>query len=115
MLDSILLAEIDAALRYAKEKPDDYFGGINIIFAGDLFQYPPVGTALYTPIRSSGPQTVNEMKRRLGRFAWKAINEVVTLTEQKRMEVDVEYAAAVARLRIRECTEADVELFNTRV
>ncbi|KAJ3916684.1 hypothetical protein F5877DRAFT_4210, partial [Lentinula edodes] len=90
------------------------FGGINIIFSGDPFQYPPVGTSLYTPIRSSGKQSEDELMRRLGRMAWKSINAVVELHEQKRMEDDPEYAAAVSRLRIRECIKSDVELFNSR-
>jgi hypothetical protein len=51
LLSAELLSEIDSALRYAKEKPNDWFGGINVIFSGDFYQYPPVaGTALYTPI-----------------------------------------------------------------
>ncbi|KAJ3891207.1 hypothetical protein GG344DRAFT_26470, partial [Lentinula edodes] len=90
------------------------FGGINIIFSGDPFQYPPVGTPLYSPIRSSGKQTAEELMRRLGRIAWKSINTVVELQEQKRMEGDLEYAAAVCRLRVRQCTISDVELFNSR-
>ncbi|KAJ3892226.1 hypothetical protein GG344DRAFT_45775, partial [Lentinula edodes] len=114
MVDAILLADIDGSLRYAKERPDDFFGGINIIFSGDPFQYPPVGTPLYAPIRSTGRQSEEELMRRLGRMAWKSINTVVELHEQKRMEGDPEYAAAVCRLRMRECTKADVDLFNSR-
>lgn len=46
-----LLADIDHALRFAKEQPNLWFGGVAIIFAGDFFQYPPVtGTPLYSPI-----------------------------------------------------------------
>lgn len=52
---------------------------------------------------------------RLGRLAWKSVNAVISLHEQKRMEDDPEYGAAVSRLRMRQCTPEDVELFNSRV
>jgi hypothetical protein len=111
-----LMSELDSALRFAKEKHDQWFGGITVIFAGDFYQYPPVGgTALYTPIPAYSSQSNEEISKRLGQMAWKAINSVVTLTEQERMKEDPEYGAAVQRLRIRECTLEDLELFNSRV
>lgn len=87
-----------------------------VIFAGDFYQYPPVGgTALYTPIAPYAGLSDKEVAKRLGRLAWKTVNAVVTLDEQERMKTDPEYGAAVCRLRTRECTFEDVELFNTRV
>ena len=42
---------MDHALKIGKENESEWFGGIDVIFAGDLYQYPPVaGVALYTPI-----------------------------------------------------------------
>jgi hypothetical protein len=111
-----LLAQLDHALRVAKERPDLWFGGIALILSGDFYQYAPVGgTALYTPISRYAGQTDDEIQKRLGRLAWKTINTVVTLTEQQRMKQDPEYADAVSRLRVRSCTYEDVELFNGRV
>jgi hypothetical protein len=116
LTDTELLSEVDCALRFAKEKPDQWFGGIIVIFAGDLYQYPPVGgTALYTPIAPYTAQTNKDIAKRLGRLAWKSVNAVVTLTEQERMKGDPQYARAVNRLRTRECTLEDMELFNSRV
>jgi hypothetical protein len=43
------------------------------------------------------------------------VNTVVSLTEQERMKGDPGYGAAVRRLRKRECTLEDVDLFNLRV
>jgi len=48
-------------------------------------------------------------------MAWKSINSVITLTEQERMKHDPEYGVAVQRLRVRECTVEDVDLFNSRL
>ena len=40
LLSAELLSEIDAALRFAKEVADQWFGGITVIFAGDFFSIP---------------------------------------------------------------------------
>ena len=113
LIGAQLLAQIDHALRYAKENENEMFGGINIIFAGNFYQYPPVGsTPLYMPIQSKAPQSGSDIEKRLGRLAWKSINTVISLNEQQRMKGDPEFAAAVGRLQIRECNLGDVELFN---
>ena len=116
LLSQQLLCEIDHALRYAKEECNDWFGGINVIFAGDFYQYPPViGSPLYTPISTSNKIDNDNLKKRLGRLAWKTINTVVNFDEQKRMAADPSYAQAISRLRLRECNFDDVSLFNSRV
>ena len=116
LLGAQLMCQIDHALRFAKENPNEWFGGINVIFAGDFYQYPPVGgTPLYTPIQPKAPQKSADIEKRLGRLAWKSVNVVVSLSEQQRMKDDPEYASAVGRLRVRDCNLGDVELFNSRV
>lgn len=113
LIGAQLLCQIDHALRFAKERQDEWFGGINVIFAGDFYQYPPVGsTPLYTPIKPNAPQKASDIEKQLGRLAWKSVNAVISLSEQQRMKEDPEFAAAVGRLRIRECDLGDVELFN---
>ena len=111
LLSAELLSEIDAALQFAKETPDKWFGNIIVIFAGDFYQYPPVcATALYNPIPSYGKTSSVQLARRLGRLAWKSINAVINFSDQKRMKDDPEYATAVTHLQTRECTFEDVDL-----
>lgn len=115
LLSLQLLCDLDHALRAAKEQ-NYVFGGMTVIFGGDFYQYPPVGgSPLYCPVAPNHSQTNSEIKRRLGRIAWKSITAVVFLEQQMRMASDPEYGAAVRRLRIRECNYEDVELFNSRV
>jgi PIF1-like helicase len=110
-----LLSEIDHALCFAKENPDEWFGGINVIFSGDFYQYPPVqGTPLYCPIHVGTNQSNNAILRRLGCLAWKSLTHVIDLHEQNRMQGDPPYAQAVYRLCHRECTMGDLEIFNSR-
>ena len=59
-------------------------------------------------------QNNNEIKTRLGRLAWKSVDTVIELNEQKRMENDLEYANAVNRLQNCKCNFDDVVLFNSR-
>jgi energy-coupling factor transporter ATP-binding protein EcfA2 len=42
MLRSDLLDAIDAILRHVRRKPAEVFGGVQVLFIGDLFQLPPV-------------------------------------------------------------------------
>ena len=95
-----LLCQIDHALCFAKEKPNEWFGGINMIFAGDFYQYPLVGnTLLYTLIQSKAPQRSADIEKRLGRLAWKSVDTVVSLSEQQWMKNNPEYVSAVGRLQ----------------
>src|SRR5260370_23361987 len=51
MVSQELLCEIDIVLRDVASCPNDWFGGVNIIFAGDFYQHKPVKqSALYSPI-----------------------------------------------------------------
>jgi hypothetical protein len=82
-----LICEIDHALRYVKEWPDEWFGGVCVVFAGNFCQYPPIGgTPLYTPIPLANSCRKDDVPRCLGRLAWKSINTVVSLTEQECMK-----------------------------
>ena len=101
LLSLQLIAEIDHALRFAKESPQVWFGGVAMIFAGDLFQYPPIGgSPLYTPISAYACQTNDEIQKRLGQLAWKTIDMVVNFTKQQRIKGDLEYGETVAHLRV---------------
>ncbi|KAE8220552.1 hypothetical protein CF319_g5935 [Tilletia indica] len=110
-----VFGEIDQALRSATQKLDEPFGGINVIFAGDLCQLPPVGAApLYTKASRASQSGDVRTKVELGRLSWLSVDEVVEFTEQMRMK-DSDMAAALTRLRTRQCVDADTSLFNTNV
>lgn len=51
LLSEQLISEIDHALHFATEHSDEWVGGIDVIFVGDLYQYPPIcANPLYSPI-----------------------------------------------------------------
>ncbi|KAE8190711.1 hypothetical protein CF328_g5892 [Tilletia controversa] len=110
-----VFTEIDQSLRIATQRLDEPFGGVNVIFAGDLCLLPPVGAApLYTRTSRSSLSGDIRTKIELGRLSWLSINSVVEFTEQMRMK-DTDMASALARLRLRQCTDADARLLNTNV
>ncbi|KAE8220701.1 hypothetical protein CF319_g5812 [Tilletia indica] len=110
-----VFSDIDQALRTATQRLDEPFGGINVIFAGDLCQLPPVGAApLYTKTSRASQPGDTRTKVELGRLSWLSVNEVVEFSEQMRMK-DADMAAALSRLRTRQCVDADTRLFNTNV
>ena len=64
LLSAELLSEIDVAICFAKEVPNEWFGGVSVIFAGDLFQYPPVcATLLYNPITNRAKLSDTELAK----------------------------------------------------
>lgn len=115
MVGQDLLCKLDAVLRFVLEKPDEWFGGVNIIVSGDFYQHSPVkARPLYMPISNygKGRGSFDAMSRQ-GRMAWKQFTTVVELTEQKRMAADPDFARAVSRLRRHQCDAEDIKLFNS--
>ena len=87
------------------------FGGRDVIFAGDSGQLAPVcPTALSVALRKIFPKT-----ERSGRETWEAMEFVCNLESQNRGKSDPEYFDALRRLREKAPTQADLDLFNTRV
>ncbi|KAE8249631.1 hypothetical protein A4X13_0g5133 [Tilletia indica] len=109
-----ILAEIDQALRIGRQDFDTPFGGMNVLFAGDLCQLPPVrSAALYSDVTSRAGTADAQTMVKLGRAVWQKIDTVVNFTEQMRMQ-DADMAAVLSRLRLRKCTLADADLLNQR-
>ncbi|KAE8250383.1 hypothetical protein A4X13_0g4771 [Tilletia indica] len=110
-----MFSDINQALQIGTQKLDEPFGGINVLFAGDFCQLPPVGASPLYASGSSRYQNSNiRTKEELGRLAWLYVDEVVEFVEQKRMQ-DPVMAATLSRMRTRACTDEDVVLLNSRV
>jgi len=111
MIGCVLLLQIHKALVDAKGCTEP-FGGINIIFAGDFAQLPPVGqTKLFSRVKSSKESIV------FGQLLWRSVTTVVMLTEQMR-QAGVEnqrFVEMLSRLRDGRCSGEDYDLLNTRM
>ncbi|KAJ7162718.1 hypothetical protein C8R43DRAFT_819195, partial [Mycena crocata] len=120
MVGCVMLHDISRALSVAKGN-DLAFGGINVIFAGDFAQLPPVQQKrLYTDLTNKNIQdagTTYGQKVVFGKLLWLSVNTVVMLTENMRQtgEHNRAFVDLLNRMRVGRCTSADYDLLNTRL
>ena len=105
-----LLSNIADRLSLAKSGDsttrDKPFGGINIIFAGDMAQLRPVkGSALYarsvvSNLSSFTFETVRSQEHLFGAFLWRSLTHVVQLIKNERAKTDPEFIDLLGRVRI---------------
>src|SRR5882757_3985011 len=82
------LYKISAQIAKARITADTPFGGINMIFAGDFAQLPPVGgNSLYLGTVGTSVnalQTVRGQQSAIGKALWHQITTVVILRQNMR-------------------------------
>jgi ATP-dependent exoDNAse (exonuclease V) alpha subunit len=108
------------------------FGGVNLIFAGDFAQLPPVGEkSLFTKIDTSTESASGKKGQQniLGKLLWLSVNTVVRLKRIERVrrrhndtgetnEKDLEaekFVDLLSRLREGRCTDEDFDTLNSRL
>ncbi|KAJ3558871.1 hypothetical protein NM688_g667 [Phlebia brevispora] len=123
MLGCYTLARVNEALSLATGKIGPY-GGMNIIFAGDFAQLPPVGDGrLYGHVkfdnRTHRNKSAMTKTNRIiyGKLLWLSIDVVVLLTEVMRQVGDVNrrFVDLLSRLRVGACVNDDQHILNSRL
>lgn len=120
MIGCKFMFQIHKALCLAKGN-DRPFGSVNVIFAGDFAQLPPVGQRkLFAKldVRSSAESgTVSGQQNIMGKLLWLQVRDVVILHQQMRQggQDNEPYAELLERLRHGRCSQADYDLLNTRL
>ena len=117
MIGCRFLLRISKALTEAKESTAS-FGGINIIFAGDFAQLPPVcETRLFAHIDTAKSGSKCGQDDVMGKLLWLSVKVVVILTEVMRQTgpENETFISLLNRLRHGQCTDKDYDLLNTRV
>ena len=115
--------KISAQLAKARGMTDLPFGGLNMIFAGDFAQLPPVGGAsLYTG--AVGTQVEYSMKPHMqeaavGKALWHQVTTVVILRENMRQRSqspeDALFRTALTNMRYGACTPDDIHFLQSRI
>ena len=106
MLSCKLITQIHIQLGKAKSNENESFGGVNILFSGDMLQLPVV---------SNYPLYVRHPTWEKGHQLWRSLNAVIVLRQQMRQADDPVYAELLARIRIHAPTAEDIELLQSRI
>ena len=112
-----LLVTIHEALCIAKGN-DLPFGDVNIIFAGDFAQLPPVGQrSLYSQTKGHNISNPNVQADVFGRLLWLSVDVVVLLTQSMRQSGDANkgFVELLGRLRVGKCNDNDYRLLQSRL
>ncbi len=116
MVGAKLLVQVSTALCLAKEDKT-VFGGINIIFAGDFVQLPPVmDNKLFSRIDNrSGSDSALKVVQ--GRLLWLSVDTVVILTQVMHQEGagNSVFVDLLSRLRLGQCTLEDHQVLRQRL
>ena len=95
------------------------FGGLSVIFAGDMAQLPPVAeTRLYAYLDPSANPGSDKFQQKVkGRLLWMSISIVVVLHRINRQSGDenARFVELLNRLRVGECNGSDYRLLESRV
>jgi len=95
-------------------KPDDPFGGLNVILCGDLHQFPPVANwateALYHPVNGADDST----EAQIGRKIYESFTTVVILKEQMRV-TDPTWREFLTRLRYGRVGDSDIRMLQNLI
>jgi hypothetical protein len=117
------LYKISAQLAKARNIVDVPFGGVNMIFAGDFAQLPPVGgTPLYSSLVGTlvdASQTTRGQQSAIGKALWHQVTTVVILRQNMRQttqtEDDAKLRTTLENMRYAACTVDDIRFLRTRI
>ncbi len=123
MLSCSDLYKISARLAMCTNNADLMFGGMNMIFAGDFAQLPPVigseNAALYRLDNGMYATNKKGQEAALGKAIWHQVTTVVILRQNMRQNTqsvdDAKMRTALANMRYKMCTVADIGFLRTRI
>jgi len=111
MLASYIVDAIDTILRYVKRNPYEPFGGIQVLFIGDLNQLPPV-------VKNDDWEILSEYYSSIFFFDSIVLHEnIPVIIELKNIyrQKDDKFIEILSGIRNNDITEDNFELLNTRL
>ncbi len=110
------LYKISARLAQLTNENEEAFGGMNMIFAGDFAQLPPVGRCIYLYGRVNDSSSIIGQKNAIGKALWHQTTTVVILQENMRQtsqtQDDTKFRTVLENMRYRNCTTNDIEYLH---
>ncbi|KAK0216366.1 hypothetical protein IW262DRAFT_1449774 [Armillaria fumosa] len=123
MLSCADLYRISSRLSVILNVPDVPFGGMNMIFAGNFAQLPPPmggeSSSLYGSCKGMFASSKQSQEMAMGKAVWHQVNTVVILHQNMRQRSqtlqDEKLRTALANIRYKDATTADIEFLQSRV
>jgi hypothetical protein len=123
MLSARDLYRISNQLSQIFNTPEDSFGGLNIVFAGDFAQLPPAvggeGVSLYSRSIGSIASSMKSQEEAIGKALWHQVTTVVILRQNMRQKVqsllDSQLRTALENMRYKACTPEDIRFLRSRI
>ena len=123
MLSAYDLYRISAQLCKVLNKPDQPFGGMNFIFAGDFSQLaPPMGgenVSLYSRTIGKFATNLRSQEEAMGRALWHQITTVVILRKNMRQKKssadDDRFCKCLNNMRFKDCTPGDIKFLRSLI
>jgi hypothetical protein len=114
---------ISARLARIMNNLDTPFGGLNMIFAGDFAQLPPVigqeHSSLYSRTVGRNTTSLRDQEASIGKALWHQVTTVVILRQNMRQRSqskdDAKFREALSNMRYKACTPADIAFLKTLV
>ena len=106
----------NSRLQKLKARLDRPFGSVHLVFCGDFYQLPPIGSFIFqTPTQFENARDNNAIESMRGRHLLRTqLTDVVELTENLRQTADHRWAESLERWRINQPTHEDIESVNSR-
>ena len=112
MVRADLLDCVEKFLRLNGPKQKQWFGGVQMIFVGDLYQLPPVVAASEKEIFSHRYETPYFFSASV--FSEQTFDMEFIELEKVYRQTEAEFIALLNAIRNRTCTDADLEKLNER-
>ena len=114
---------ISARLARVMNNPDEPFGGLNFIFAGDFAQLPPVigheHASLYSRSVGMKATSLQDQEAAIGKALWHQVTTVVILRQNMRQcaqsAEDAQFREALTNMRYKACTPNDIAFLKKRI
>lgn len=105
-----MLDATDAILRYFRKTPDTPFGGVQVLYIGDLFQLPPVmPDSQWSMLRAyyTSPFFFHSRAVELAPPVYIELKKIYRQSQQSFIDI-------LGRIRNAEATESDLQILNAR-
>ncbi len=122
MLSTKDMYQISVQLCNTSRLQDMPFGGMNMIFAGDFAQLPPImgeDWSLYGRRATYMANNPQGQKKAIGRSLWHQVTTVIILRQNMRQRSqsadDAKLRTALENMRYKDCTDDDITFLKSRV